>query len=97
MRQVYRSQNSISRKGSSTNGQSDSKDLLPKGKLVLRSWRQITLYNDVPNALEILHYKADYFTFIVMAYLDFFQVSNVHRFHCKLVYLPTLEFVLVNL
>lgn len=51
----------------------------------------------MPNVLEILHYKADYLTFIVMAYLDFFQVSNVHRLHCKLIYLPTLKFVLVNL
>lgn len=68
-----------------------------KGKLRLGSWRQVILYIDVPNALEILRYKADSLTFIVMAYLDFFQVSNVHRLHCKLIYLPTLKFVLVNL
>lgn len=32
-----------------------------------------------------------------MAYLDFFQVSYVDRLDCKLIYLPTLKFVLVKL
>lgn len=89
--------NGVSSKDSSSNSQGDSKDLSPKGKLRLGSWRQVILHSNAPSALETLHYKADYLTFIVMAYLDFFQVSNVHRLHCKLIYLPTLKFVLVNL
>lgn len=89
--------NGVSSKDSSSNRQGDSKDLSPKGKLRLGSWRQVILHSNAPSALETLHYKADYLTFIVMAYLDFFQVSNVHRLHCKLIYLPTLKFVLVNL
>lgn len=89
--------NGISSKDSTRNSQSDSKDLSSKGKLHLGSWRQVILSSNAPSALETLHYKADYLTFIVMAYLDFFQVSNVHRLHCKFIYLPTLKFVLVNL
>lgn len=89
--------NGVSSKDSSSNSQGDSKDLSPKGKLRLGSWRQVILYSNAPSALETLHDKADYLTFIVMAYLDFFQVSNVHRLHCKLIYLPTLKFVLVSL
>lgn len=89
--------NGISSKDSNSSSQSDSKDLSPKGKLRLGSWRQVILYSNTPRALETLHYRADYLTFIVMAYLDFFQVSNVHRLHCKLIYLPTLKFVLVKL
>lgn len=51
----------------------------------------------MPDQAEILTYKACYLTCIVMAYLDFFQVSNVDRLDCKLIYLPTLKFVLVKL
>lgn len=59
-------------------------------------WKVI-LYNNMPVQAEILTYKACYLTCIVMAYLDFFQVSNVDRLDCKLIYLPTLKFVLVKL